>query len=159
MLAGRIHDHARRQARPTCESGPFGRPGLVADVEWPIHGDVEIYQSIERASGKPTWIEYVVRFTHGRVEWVRAVPNRAASVTLEVPRTLVIAPVRPHALAPGLEGRPLTEEEFLANMPEKLELLDGHVPGEEDLLVALLVSVGLRRAGELMGSSQWYGAK
>ena len=149
---GKLVRHANR--------GPFGRPGLVADVEWPIHGDIEIYQSLERAPGKPTWVEYIVRFTHGRVEWVRAAPKRAAAVvTQDVPRALVIAPLRRHSLAPGLEGRRLTEEEFLANMPEKLELLDGHVPGEEDLLVALLVSVGLRRAGELVGSSQWYGAK
>jgi hypothetical protein len=43
--------------------------GLERDVEWPIHGDISIYTSDR--SAVPSWIEYVVRFTHGRVEWIR----------------------------------------------------------------------------------------
>lgn len=48
--------------------GAFGS-GPERDVEWPIHGDISIYTSIH--SEDPSWIEYVVRFTHGRVEWIR----------------------------------------------------------------------------------------
>jgi len=37
------------------------------DVECPMHGDIQMYTS----AADKTWIEYVVRFTHGRVEWIR----------------------------------------------------------------------------------------
>jgi hypothetical protein len=57
---GRLIRHARRGGR-----------GPEQDVEWPIHGDIRIYTSIRDGSGDHTWIEYVVRFTHGRVEWIR----------------------------------------------------------------------------------------
>src|SRR5436305_2154048 len=40
--------------------------GPDRDIEWPIHGDIRMYTSVDKA-----WIEYVVRFTHGRVEWIR----------------------------------------------------------------------------------------
>jgi len=47
-----------------------GRP--YRDIEWPLHGDIRIYTSDD--SVKPhSWIEYVVRFTHGRVEWIRPI--------------------------------------------------------------------------------------
>ncbi|MFL6235554.1 MAG: hypothetical protein ACJ76N_20630 [Thermoanaerobaculia bacterium] len=39
------------------------------DVEWLLHGDIRIYTSVK--TEEPSWIEYVVRFTHGRVEWIR----------------------------------------------------------------------------------------
>jgi hypothetical protein len=42
---------------------------LDHDVEWPLHGDIRIYTSVK--SEDPPWIEYVVRFTHGQVEWIR----------------------------------------------------------------------------------------
>jgi len=48
--------------------GGFGI-GPERDVEWPIHGDISIYTSDRSAESE--WIEYVVRFTHGRVEWIR----------------------------------------------------------------------------------------
>jgi hypothetical protein len=46
-----------------------GGPEVDREAEWPMHGDIEIYTSVER-----DWIEYVVRFTHGRVEWIRPRP-------------------------------------------------------------------------------------
>ena len=52
---GRLIRHAGR-----------GRGGPDRDIEWPIHGDIRIYTSVDKE-----WIEYVVRFTHGRVEWIR----------------------------------------------------------------------------------------
>jgi hypothetical protein len=40
------------------------------DIEWPVHRDISIYTFIE-TSGDREWVEYVVRFTHDRVEWIR----------------------------------------------------------------------------------------
>jgi hypothetical protein len=61
-------------------------------------------------------------------------------------------------LVPALHARVPTVEEFSAYTPEKLELIDGHVPGEEDLLLLLLTSIGLRRAAEVVGPRLWRGA-
>lgn len=49
---------------------PGGWSRLDRDVEWPVHGDIRIYTSDKTQD--PSWIEYVVRFTHGRVEWIRS---------------------------------------------------------------------------------------
>lgn len=57
---GRLIHHARR-----------GWKGPVRDFEWPLHGDVSIYTSLPAPDASHTWIEYVVRFTHGLVEWIR----------------------------------------------------------------------------------------
>jgi hypothetical protein len=59
---------------------------------------------------------------------------------------------------PALHARKPTVEEFSAYTPEKLELIDGHVPGEEDLLLLLLTSIGLRRAAEVVGAKLWRSA-
>jgi hypothetical protein len=48
------------------------------DVEFPIHGDIRIYTSKDKV-----WIEYAVRFTHGRVEWIR--PQAEMPPTPELP--------------------------------------------------------------------------
>jgi hypothetical protein len=40
------------------------------EIEWPLHGDLRIYTSI-RTAGDSEWVEYVVRFTHDHVEWIR----------------------------------------------------------------------------------------
>jgi hypothetical protein len=40
------------------------------EIEWPLHGDLRIYTSI-RIAEDSEWVEYVVRFTHDRVEWIR----------------------------------------------------------------------------------------
>lgn len=58
---GRLVRHARR--------GGLGR--LDRDIEWPIHGDIRIYTYIRDPAGETEWIEYVARFTHSRVEWIR----------------------------------------------------------------------------------------
>jgi len=59
---GRLVRHASRFG---------GGPGH--DIEWPLHGDISIYTSVKGED--PRWVEYVVRFTHGRVEWVRPLPE------------------------------------------------------------------------------------
>lgn len=40
------------------------------EVEWPVHRDVSIYTSLENPAFElgREWVEYVVRFSHGRVE-------------------------------------------------------------------------------------------
>jgi hypothetical protein len=55
----------------------------------------------------------------------------------------------------GPHPRRPTGEEFASHAPEKLELLDGHVPGEEDLVLLLLTTMGLRRAAHLVGPKIW----
>jgi hypothetical protein len=52
-------------------------------------------------------------------------------------------------------GRPLTAAEFSACTPEKLELLDGEMPGEKALLMLLLTKFGLRRTAALVGYDLW----
>lgn len=46
-----------------------GRGKLDRDIDWPLHGDIRIYT--HEKSLDPAWVEYVVRFTHGHVEWIR----------------------------------------------------------------------------------------
>jgi len=57
---GRLVRHANR--------GGWGSR-LDRDIEWPLHGDLRFYT--HEKSRDPNWIEYVARFTHGRVEWIR----------------------------------------------------------------------------------------
>jgi len=107
-----------RQARPDrLDLAP------VRDIEWPIHGDIRIFD--EDPSAPDEGVEYAVRFTHGRVEWVRRVHiERSPAVPASsAPRSLVTAP--------DAMGRPASPEEFSAAVPEKLELVDGHILGEE----------------------------
>jgi hypothetical protein len=42
---------------------------LDSEVEWRLHGDIRFYTSVKTEN--PSWIEYVARFTNGRVEWIR----------------------------------------------------------------------------------------
>lgn len=56
---------------------------------------------------------------------------------------------------PDQWGRRLTVDEYISNSPEKLELIDGAIPGTDKLLLLLLTSVGLRRAVMLVGADQW----
>lgn len=73
------------------------RRGGEADreIEWPIHGDLRIYTSIEAAESSE-WVEYVVRFNHDRVEWIRPLE--------EVP---------PEPEIPPMEWDPQPFEEFM----------------------------------------------
>lgn len=52
---------------------PKSGRGPIRDIEWPLHGDIRIYTSLrnEDSPDSRTWVEYVVRFTHGCVEWIR----------------------------------------------------------------------------------------
>ena len=138
---GRLVRHA--------QGGPFGDTH-VRDIEWPVHGDIRLFA--RDAHEAP--VEYVVRFTHGRVEWVRRMDHGEPQPRTQ-PHVRPAPPaIDPH-LVPTVEGRRLIVEEFSAFTPEKLELVDGHIPGEEDLLRLLLVGIGLGRAAEIVGPALW----
>jgi hypothetical protein len=130
-----------RQARPD-----RGDLDPVRDVEWPIHGDIRIFDDDSSASDDP--VEYAVRFTHGRVEWIRR-------VHIERPPVLPTPSALRDPAAPDAMGRPASPEEFSAAIPEKLELVDGHIPGEEKLVMFLLSTMGLRRVAALVGRRAW----
>jgi hypothetical protein len=121
----------------------------VRDVEWPIEGDIRIFEDEAEAVEAP--IEYAVRFRAGRVEWIRR-------VRLDPPELLVGGAPASRQMVPEAMGRPGSAEEFLASVPRKLELVDGHIPGEQLLVLFLLTTMGLRRVASLVGRDAWMGA-
>lgn len=52
----------------------------------------------------------------------------------------------------------MSPEGFGAAVPEKLELVDGHIPGEEKLVMILLSTMGSRRVAALVGREAWISA-
>jgi hypothetical protein len=70
------------------------RGGPARDVTWPLHGDLRFYTSTGEGEARQ-WIEYVARFTHGRVEWIR---DHAEAATAE-------GEAAPDAPAPQEEDR------------------------------------------------------
>jgi len=68
--AGRLIFHKRRYflAGETDERGKPRTPEHVADIDLDYHGDIEIYGT----ASDGTFIRYAVRFTHGKVEWIRS---------------------------------------------------------------------------------------
>jgi hypothetical protein len=128
--------------------------GFVPDHAWPFHGDIRIFGSLP--GGRD--VEYVVRFTHGRVEWVHptdqvAVADSDSSEAPWLNERLFAADL--NAPVPGIQGRRLTREEFVDYAPDQLELVDGWIPGGEGLLRLLLTSLGLRSAVRLGGAERW----
>lgn len=120
----------------------------VKDVEWPVHGDIRMFDD-DPADGEEG-VEYAVRFNQGRVAWVRR-------VRLEPPAAPATASPSATAttMAPGSMGRPASPEEFWSAIPDKLELVDGRVPGDEKLVMLLLSTMGLRRVAALVGREAW----
>jgi hypothetical protein len=123
------------------------------DVEVPIHGDIEMHESWS-PSPVEEWVEYTVRFTHGRVEWIRPMAAPQARPATREPPALKedAAQGLPR---PDVMGRRLSPKEFSAHTPEKLELLYGEIPGEKALLMLLLTKFGLRRTAALVGYDLW----
>lgn len=79
--------------------------------------------------------------------------SRYGSLKMRTPSQLPI---------PDLEGRPINVEDFRANTPEKLELLDGylfdtpeHAESRRQFLGLLLVNVGLLEAVRLVPEERW----
>jgi len=55
---------------------------------------------------------------------------------------------------PDVMGRPASTEEFLSVVFRKRELVDGHIPEKERLVLLLLATMGLRRVEEIVECSQ-----
>lgn len=104
------------------------------DVEWPLHGDLRIYTSL-RTGDSPedrTWVEYVVRFTHSRVEWIRPLEEVPSPPEIEpaefdwewlselskIAREREKSAPAPPPDAPGaeIEAKPSTEEALLQSL-------------------------------------------
>ena len=127
-----------------------GEKGLALDVERPYHGDVRIYRTNPRNVRE--FIEYVVRFTRGRVEWIRRLDPETRSPADAAESD---TPVHEERLRPGMWGRRLTVDEYHAHAPEKLELIHGDVVQAEKLLLLVLTNLGLHRAALLVGPDEW----
>jgi hypothetical protein len=57
-------------------------------------------------------------------------------------------------IVPSLDPQRPSEDEFL-QLPEKIELVDGRIPGDEQLLLFILKGMGLRHAVSLVGRERW----
>jgi hypothetical protein len=122
--------------------------------EWPFHGDLVM------GGGDPgrDWVDYFIRFTHGRVEQVRRLEEplsgeEALRRDEELDERLLWPDVG--GVGPALEGRRLTESEFAAQAPASLELREGRIVGGAELLRLLLANLGLRRAMLIVGRRAW----
>jgi hypothetical protein len=93
---GRLIQHAR--------SGWLER--LEHDVEWPLHGDLRFYTSVK--TEEPSWIEYVARFTHGIVEWIRPLEEVRQNPELVRPDWLPWAEPSASEETPEVEAQPQT---------------------------------------------------
>lgn len=132
---------------------PVRRQGLelVKDVEWPVDGEIRMVDDDVSEAEAP--VEYAVRFAGGRVEWIRRVrmdTGEAAVSALEASA--------PGSTIPERMGRPASPEEFRSSIPDKLELVDGHIPGEQKLVMFLLTTMGLARVAALVGREGWLAA-
>ena len=138
--------------------GLFGEdpddPTPGEDEEQSIHGDIEMHQAWDPGEGEE-WAEYRVRFTRDRVEWIRPLSRREETGAIITSSPAPSEPARTGPPTPGLMGRRLKAEEFGASTPEKLELIDGEVPGAKHMLLLLLTSFGLRRTAALVGYDLW----
>ena len=132
-----------------------GGRGPERDVECPVHGDIRIYcADPDKDRG---FIENVVRFTHGRVEWIHPRHDDNGRKVEQPParKPMRTAPRSEERLTPEMWGRPLTLDEYHEHAPEKLELIRGEIREGEKLLLLVLTSLGLRRAAELVGPERW----
>lgn len=128
--------------------------GKSRRVVVPMHGDLRMYTSIEAKSGRRTWIEYRVRFTSGRVEWIRREPHGNGKAR----RLKPAAAATRGALVPRLGPRRITAAELARHAPKRLELSKGRIVGDERLLLLVLSGLGLRHAIELLGPATWQDA-
>jgi hypothetical protein len=137
--------------------------GLLArqatrDVECPHHGDIRIYTSLERPRRRGEWVEYLVRFTEGRVQRVRRIGLRLLPKPRRIRRPrprLAPAGAKTQLPPPKLRGRLLTADQFLAHKPERLELIGGILLDDHRLARLLLVNMGLARVTQLAPRAAW----
>jgi hypothetical protein len=132
---------------------PVRRHGvaLVRDTEWPVDGEIRMVDDDVTEPELP--VEYAVRFGSGRVRWIRRVRIEAGE-----PAAPAFESSPRGAMIPERMGRPASPEEFRSSMPEKLELVDGHIPGERQLVMFLLTTMGLARVAALTGRESWLAA-
>jgi hypothetical protein len=123
----------------------------VKDVEWPVEGEIRMVDDDVADAEDP--VEYAVRFTGGRVEWIRWVRMEAGESAVPP----LDASAR-GAMVPERMGRPASPEEFRSSIPRKLALVDGHIPGEQKLVMFLLTTMGLARVAALVGREGWLAA-
>jgi len=146
--------------------GPFEQ--RARRVACDIHKDVRIYTSIEVAKDEREWVEYVFRFTEGRVTRVHRSPDRgrykveryspARRAAQPAPSEPISVPQTARQLKPALYPRRPTAAEFSDHIPEKLELIDGRIPGDDDLVLLLLTSLGLRHVAGLVNDPKLWRA-
>jgi hypothetical protein len=73
---------------------PLRRQGLepVRDVEWPVEGEIRMVDDDVTEAEDP--VEYAVRFTGGRVEWIRRVRMDAGAAAVEASARGAMIPER-----------------------------------------------------------------
>ena len=82
------------------------------DVEWPLHGDILIYaRDPDRERGL---VDFVVRFTHGHVEWIRRLEEGESPRAMPPMEPREIE--RPAEAATGLGEARAAERRLLANL-------------------------------------------
>jgi len=114
-------------------------PRLDRDIEWPLHGDIRMYTSVK--SEDPSWIEYVVRFTHGVVEWIRPLEEVRQDPTVAKP----VWDLPPELWGSGTQDEPVASTE--AETPPQTKVEERPALSAEE---ALLQS--LRREGGTLKS-------
>jgi hypothetical protein len=124
---GRLVRHDRRSGvEPGC------------DVEWPIHRDVRIYAADPRR--ERGLVEYVLRFTHGRVEWVQRRASEGApqdtppTAPREPPLARGDSPAR-SGLTSAAEGSPVAAHD--RRRDDELELIASLHRGQPELVSLL----------------------
>jgi hypothetical protein len=132
---------------------PLTRHGLdlVKDVEWPVDAEIRIVDDGAAQAEVP--VEYAVRFAGGRVEWIRRVRMEMGADEVSSSEAAGRG-----SLIPERMGRPASPVEFSSSIPDKLELVDGHIPGEQKLVMLLLTTMGLARVAALVGREAWLAA-
>lgn len=123
-------------------------------VAVPLHGDLRMYTSVENKTGRHSSVEYRVRFTAGRIEWIRLEPPGRRTAR----RRKALPSGKRGVLVPRAGPRRITAEEFARYAPHKLELANGRIVGDERLLLLILSSLGLRHVIELLGPETWQDA-
>jgi hypothetical protein len=116
-----------RDGRLVRRAGSGWGANLDRDVEWSLHGDIRIYTSVK--SEDPSWVEYVVRFTHGRVQWIR--PLEEVQKDPDLPSPDLDLSLEPYTT-------PKTAEVEAQPRPANSEAGEGAAPSDEGALLLSL---------------------
>lgn len=95
--------------------------GPARDVPWPLHRDLRFYTSTGEGEARQ-WIEYVARFTYGRVEWIR---DHAEVAAIEAGASLAApAPQEEIRVSPATAAARASEALLLTNLRHRTAELD-----------------------------------